>query len=173
MAQNYLLLLKLPKFIFLYETKFCIILKLLTLLPMIFFSLSHPFSLRLIVTIQTLLARLYIWWYKRITWIALILTLIIVGGLMISFVYVSSLIPSEPYTRQFVRFLPIVLVPFIFLILKPLVFLKRGVLEYSPVNLINNNTYLGTLVVVGILLITLLVVCINTLQVKTPMRSYS
>jgi len=92
---------------------------------------------------------------------------------MISFVYVSSLIPSEPYTRQFVRFLPIVIVPFIFLILKPFIPLKRGALEYSPVNLVNNNTYLGTLVIVGVLLITLLVVCINTLQVKTPMRSYS
>ena len=142
-------------------------------MPIIFFSLSHPFSLRLIVTVQTLFARLFIWWYKRIVWIALILTLIIVGGLMISFVYVSSLIPSEPYTRQFVRFLPIVIVPFIFLILKPFIPLKRGALEYSPVNLVNNNTYLGTLVIVGVLLITLLVVCINTLQVKTPMRSYS
>jgi len=93
---------------------------------------------------------------------------------MISFVYVSSLIPSEPYTRQFVRFLPVVLVPFIFLVLKPVIkFFNRGVLEYSPVNLINNNTYLGTLVIVGVLLVTLLVVCINTLQVKTPMRSFS
>merc|ERR1712002_1214774 len=139
----------------------------------VFFSLSHPFSLRLIVTLQTLLTSLYIYRHKRIIWIALILTLIIVGGLMISFVYVSSLIPSEPYTRQFVRFLPIVIVPFIFLILKPFIPLKRGALEYSPVNLVNNNTYLGTLVIVGVLLITLLVVCINTLQVKTPMRSYS
>jgi NADH-ubiquinone oxidoreductase chain 6 len=146
----------------------------LVLLPVVFFSLSHPFSLRLIVTLQTLFTSLYIYSHKRIIWIALILTLIIVGGLMISFVYVSSLIPSEPYTRQFVRFLPVVLVPFIFLILKPMIkMFERGVLEYSPVNLINSNTYLGTLVIVGVLLITLLVVCINTLQVKTPMRSYS
>jgi len=146
----------------------------LVLLPVVFFSLSHPFSLRLIVTLQTLFTSLYIYSHKRIIWIALILTLIIVGGLMISFVYVSSLIPSEPYTRQFVRFLPVVLVPFIFLILKPVIkMFERGVLEYSPVNLINSNTYLGTLVIVGVLLITLLVVCINTLQVKTPMRSYS
>ena len=147
---------------------------MLVLLPVVFFSLSHPFSLRLIVTLQTLFTSLYIYSHKRIIWIALILTLIIVGGLMISFVYVSSLIPSEPYTRQFVRFLPVVLVPFIFLILKPVIkMFERGVLEYSPVNLINSNTYLGTLVIVGVLLITLLVVCINTLQVKTPMRSYS
>lgn len=105
---------------------------------------------------------------------ALTLTLVIVGGLMISFVYVSSLIPAEPYTRVFMWISPVVFIPFLTLCLLNIqrqFFFNR--LEYTPVNLFNINTYRGTIVVVRILIITLLIVCINTLQVKRPLRSYN
>lgn len=105
---------------------------------------------------------------------ALTLTLVIVGGLMISFVYVSSLIPAEPYTRTFMWISPVVLIPFLFLCIS---FLSTQFVNYSieftPVTLFNYNIYLGTILVVGILIITLLIVCVNTLQVKSPMRSYN
>ena len=105
---------------------------------------------------------------------ALTLVLVIVGGLMISFVYVSSLIPAEPYTRTFMWFSPVVLVPFLLVSLRSLgTQLINYSVEFTPVNIFNYSIYLGTILVVGILIITLLIVCVNTLQVKSPMRSYN
>ena len=93
---------------------------------------------------------------------------------MISFVYVSSLIPSEPYTRLFIWISPLVVIPFVFIILKPRYnFFRLNLLEYTPISLFNTNTFRGTIFIVGILIITLLIVCINTLQVKNSMRSYN
>jgi len=54
------------------------------------------------MTIQTVFSRFFIYWLTKHVWMSLTLILVIVGGLMISFVYVSSLIPAEPYTRTFI-----------------------------------------------------------------------
>jgi len=105
---------------------------------------------------------------------ALTLTLVIVGGLMISFVYVRSLIPAEPYTRAYTWLLPLVIIPFILIIFNSMYnIFSLELLEFRPINLFNSTTYGGTILVVGILIITLLIVCVNTLQIKRPMRSYS
>lgn len=93
---------------------------------------------------------------------------------MISFVYISSLIPTEPYTRTYTWISPIVIFPFIFIVLKPFIYqINYNFYEYTPINIFNRNTYSGTILIVGILIITLLIVCVNTLQVKCPMRSYN
>ena len=105
---------------------------------------------------------------------SLTLILVIVGGLMISFVYVSSLIPSEPYSRTFIWFSPIILIPFITICLNPTqIFIYDKNLEFIPLLLFNNITYIATIIIITILIITLLIVCTNTLQIKCPMRSYN
>ena len=104
---------------------------------------------------------------------SLTLTLVIVGGLMISFVYVCSLIPSEPYRRNIFWVIPFLVIPIFILISEKFFhFLRNYNLEFSPIILYNSNTYTTTILIIRILVITLLVVCINTLQVKCPMRLY-
>ena len=126
------------------------------------------------MTIQTIITRLYLYIVTKNIWISLTLILVIVGGLMISFVYVSSLIPAEPYTRAFVWISPVVIFPFIIVIINNIIFqFTKNILEFVPINLFNSKTLWGTLLVVRILIITLLIVCVNTLSVKSPMRSYN
>ena len=126
------------------------------------------------MTVQTVITSILLYVYIKNVWMALSLTLVIVGGLMISFVYVSSLIPAEPYTRTFMWISPVVFIPFLLICTSSIStqFINYSV-EFTPVNLFNYSIYLGTILVVSILIVTLLIVCINTLQVKSPMRSYN
>lgn len=126
------------------------------------------------MTIQTVFTSLYIYYISKNVWISLTLILVIVGGLMISFVYVSSLIPAEPYTRTFIWVSPVVIIPFCILLINGMKYqFIGGDLEYTPINLFNSKTYWGILLIVGVLIVTLLIVCVNTLSIKSPMRSYS
>jgi len=130
--------------------------------------------MRLLLTVQTIIVSVFIYFVFKNIWMSLTLILVIVGGLIISFVYVSSLIPSEPYSRTFIWFSPIVLIPFITICLNPTqLFLDNKNLEFIPLLLFNNITYLATIIIITILIITLLIVCTNTLQIKCPMRSYN
>ena len=104
---------------------------------------------------------------------ALTLTLVIVGGLMISFVYVSSLMPAEPYTRTFTWISPVILLPFFVICFKQTSIYWINIIEYTPISIFNTETFIGSLLIITILIITLLIVCINTLQVKCPMRSFN
>jgi len=130
--------------------------------------------MRLLLTIQTIITGIFIYFIFKNIWMSLTLILVIVGGLMISFVYVSSLIPSEPYSRTFIWFSPIILIPFITICLNPTqIFIYDKNLEFIPLLLFNNITYIATIIIITILIITLLIVCTNTLQIKCPMRSYN
>jgi len=126
------------------------------------------------MTVQTVFSRFFIYWLTKHVWMSLTLILVIVGGLMISFVYVSSLIPAEPYTRTFIWVSPVVIIPLIILIITFVNYqVFKYLLDFIPINIFNRGTFWGTLFIVGILIITLLIVCVNTLRVKSPMRSYS
>jgi len=93
---------------------------------------------------------------------------------MISFVYVRSLIPAEPYTRTFIWIAPVVVIPFFLFFFNFLSYkFYKFRVEFIPNRIFNINNYWGILFIVWILIITLLIVCINTLRVKTPMRSYN
>ena len=127
----------------------------------------------LIMTIQTIFIRLFIYLFSKNIWMSLTLTLVIVGGLMISFVYVCSLIPSEPYSRNITWIIPLLVIPIIILIFENFFYYAGDYnFEFSPLVLYNRNTYITTILIISILVLTLLVVCINTLQVKCPMRLY-
>lgn len=143
------------------------------IIPIFFILLTQPLTMRLLLTLQTIVIRIAIYIVTKNIWMSLTLVLVIVGGLMISFVYVSSLIPAEPYSRTLIWLSPIVIIPFITICFKPTQFqLPFSFVEFTPIDLYNNTTFSATIIVITILIITLLVICSNTLQVKSPMRSY-
>lgn len=105
---------------------------------------------------------------------SLVLILVIVGGLMISFIYICSLIPNEPFIRNSLWLTPLI----IFLIMIGLILPSRFKFNltftesFHPLTLIRRNTLISVLFIVLILILALLVVCTNTLQVKNPMRTF-
>ena len=92
---------------------------------------------------------------------------------MVSFIYVCTLIPSEPTYYHLTWFYPLFILPFFILLLSnKLDLLFRNYIIYKPLNLFNYRTIYFTIIIILILLITLLVISSNTLQIKTPMRSF-
>lgn len=92
---------------------------------------------------------------------------------MVSFIYVCTLIPSEPSYYKITWFYPIIILPFIILIIN----IKRDInndifINFKPLILFNMSTIIFTIILIVILLLTLLVIRSNTLQLKTPMRSF-
>ena len=111
--------------------------------------------------------------YKT-SWLSFVLILIIIGGLMISFIYISSLIPYEPVSRLFVWLIPFIFIPVLNIILNYKLKLVHMNLNLNlPRIIFENSTLWGMLFIVIILVLTLFVVCLNTYQLKSPLRTFN
>ena len=123
--------------------------------------------------LQTLFLSVISYSIIKFNWISIIVILIIAGGLMVSFIYVCTLIPSEPTYFHLTWFYPLFILPFFILVLnnKSDLILRNNAIS-KPLTLFNYSAVYFTIIIILILLITLLVISSNTLQIKTPMRSF-
>nr|YP_010324856.1 NADH dehydrogenase subunit 6 [Ixodes ovatus]UNO53699.1 NADH dehydrogenase subunit 6 [Ixodes ovatus] len=88
--------------------------KLLSLLMMTFFMFNHPMSMLLSIIMSTIIISFLISKYIKMTWVSLILILLVLGGMLILFLYVISLIPNKKMNmnkKLFILFL-VFFVPF-------------------------------------------------------------
>nr|UNO53738.1 NADH dehydrogenase subunit 6 [Ixodes ovatus] len=69
--------------------------KLLSLLMMTFFMFNHPMSMLLSIIMSTIIISFLISKYIKMAWISLILILLVLGGMLILFLYIISLIPNK------------------------------------------------------------------------------
>merc|ERR1712080_431143 len=134
---------------------------LIFLFPVLFIVFSQPLILRLLLTLQTLFIRLFLFLVYKTTWLSFVLVLIIIGGLMISFIYISSLIPF-------------IFIPVFTIILNYKLKLVHTNLHLNlPRIIFESSTLWGMLFVVVILVLTLFVVCLNIYQLKSPLRTFN
>nr|UNO53595.1 NADH dehydrogenase subunit 6 [Ixodes granulatus] len=68
--------------------------KIITFFSLIFFSISHPMYMLMTIILTTLLMTIMIYKSMKTLWIPLILILLILGGMLILFLYMISLIPN-------------------------------------------------------------------------------
>lgn len=138
---------------------------------MIFITLTQPLRMGVILIVQTLVVAITIYYTFKTTWLAIMLILVITGGLMVSFIYVCTLVPAEPTSRAITWFFPRALIPAV-----PItaLYLTRFTPTkfYSPLRLYTVRSINGTITIILILLITLLVIRSNTVQIKSPLRSF-
>nr|YP_010535438.1 NADH dehydrogenase subunit 6 [Ixodes pacificus]UYB78090.1 NADH dehydrogenase subunit 6 [Ixodes pacificus]UYB78103.1 NADH dehydrogenase subunit 6 [Ixodes pacificus]WKW95287.1 NADH dehydrogenase subunit 6 [Ixodes pacificus] len=69
--------------------------KLMTFLTMIFFIFNHPMYMLMSIIFITLMMSIMIYKSIKMMWIPLILILLILGGMLILFLYIISLIPNK------------------------------------------------------------------------------
>nr|APX39560.1 NADH dehydrogenase subunit 6 [Chrysolina bankii] len=90
---------------------------MICLFSMIFMFLMHPMSLGLILLIQTILISSITGMMNYNFWFSYILFLIMVGGMLILFIYMTSVASNEKFKFSFMMMNLIVLVMILFLLL--------------------------------------------------------
>nr|AFN21403.1 NADH dehydrogenase subunit 6 [Choaspes benjaminii] len=76
---------------------------LMILISMIMFSLNHPLSMGLMILMQTLLICLLSGMLINTYWFSYILFLTFLGGLLVLFIYVSSIASNELFKLSFIN----------------------------------------------------------------------
>nr|YP_009487846.1 NADH dehydrogenase subunit 6 [Anopheles nimbus]AWB98937.1 NADH dehydrogenase subunit 6 [Anopheles nimbus] len=170
-------------------------LKLLTMtflmtINFIFLQMKHPLSMGLMLLIQTLFTCLLTGVYVKTFWFSYVLFLIFLGGMLILFIYVTSLSSNEMFNLSFKLILMSILISLsmvsIFLLLdKSLIEHFINNLEMSNLidnnNLIYENTFslnkmynspnnLITMLLINYLFLTLLVMVKITKKFYGPLR---
>uniref|UniRef100_UPI003002E51E NADH dehydrogenase subunit 6 n=1 Tax=Astyliasula major TaxID=2908877 RepID=UPI003002E51E len=86
-------------------------------LSIIFLLLNHPLSMGLILLIQTILLSLISGFMSVSFWFSYMLLLIYLGGMLVLFMYVTSLASNEMFLYSNKILLMIIIMPFIFFII--------------------------------------------------------
>nr|AWB99626.1 NADH dehydrogenase subunit 6 [Anopheles arthuri] len=167
-----------------------IIMTLCLIMSFIFMQMKHPLSMGLMLLIQTFLTCLITSIYVKTFWFSYVLFLIFLGGMLILFIYVTSLSSNEMFSMSF-SLTMISLIIFsifttlFFIIDKSLIeqFITNMEMEKlsNMNNLINENilslnkmynfpTNLITLLLINYLFLTLLVTVKITKKFYGPLR---
>nr|AWB98989.1 NADH dehydrogenase subunit 6 [Anopheles aff. oswaldoi A PGF-2018] len=167
-----------------------IIMTLCLIMSFIFMQMKHPLSMGLMLLIQTFLTCLITSIYVKTFWFSYVLFLIFLGGMLILFIYVTSLSSNEMFSMSFKLTMISLLIFSIFTILffimdKSLIeqFITNMEMEKlsNLNNLINENilslnkmynfpTNLITLLLINYLFLTLLVTVKITKKFYGPLR---
>nr|QEE94278.1 NADH dehydrogenase subunit 6 [Anopheles darlingi] len=167
-----------------------IIMTLCLIMSFIFMQMKHPLSMGLMLLIQTFLTCLITSIYVKTFWFSYVLFLIFLGGMLILFIYVTSLSSNEMFSMSFsLSMISLMIFSFftiIFFIMdKSLIeqFIMNMEMEQlsNMNNLINENilslnkmynfpTNLITLLLINYLFLTLLVTVKITKKFYGPLR---
>nr|AWB99873.1 NADH dehydrogenase subunit 6 [Anopheles rondoni] len=167
-----------------------IIMTLCLIMSFIFMQMKHPLSMGLMLLIQTFLTCLITSIYVKTFWFSYVLFLIFLGGMLILFIYVTSLSSNEMFSMSFKLTMISLIIFSIFTILffiidKSLIeqFITNMEMEKlsNMNNLINENilslnkmynfpTNLITLLLINYLFLTLLVTVKITKKFYGPLR---
>lgn len=151
----------------------------------IFIVINHPLIIGFTLMLSRIIYGVMLYLLNSSSWFIYILVIIFVRGVIVIFIYISSLSSNEPITFSFTTLYKI---NFIFLIISPLFILTKQLkTNYLTINLINQiffqssinliyKTYNKILLEITILLtIYLLVVLIVAIKIvnnfKIPLRS--
>nr|AWB99054.1 NADH dehydrogenase subunit 6 [Anopheles oryzalimnetes] len=167
-----------------------IIMTLCLIMSFIFMQMKHPLSMGLMLLIQTFLTCLITSIYVKTFWFSYVLFLIFLGGMLILFIYVTSLSSNEMFSMSFKLTMISLIIFSIFSIL--FFFIDKSLIEQFIMNmemeklsnmnnLINENilslnkmynfpTNLITLLLINYLFLTLLVTVKITKKFYGPLR---
>nr|AND96717.1 NADH deshydrogenase subunit 6 [Digitonthophagus gazella] len=145
--------------------------------------LKHPLTLGMILLIQTINTSLFMGYFNSNYWFSYILFLIMIGGMLVLFIYMTSIASNEKFSPSIKLFLFSMLMYFIYLItmisIDPFYMTMSNSYKMSLLNEINwslnkylnfpNNMIMYMLIIY--LLITLLAIVKITNFKSGPLRS--
>nr|YP_009488028.1 NADH dehydrogenase subunit 6 [Culex lygrus]AWB99704.1 NADH dehydrogenase subunit 6 [Culex lygrus] len=156
----------------------------------IFMQMKHPLAMGLMLLIQTFLTCLMTGIYSKTFWFSYVLFLIFMGGMLVLFIYVTSLASNEMFSMSFKLTFVSIMMIFLFIIIS--YFFDNTLMEnfiknnesmqlFNSNNLFNENflslnkmynfpTNLITLLLINYLFLTLLVTVKITKKSYGPLR---
>nr|YP_010146924.1 NADH dehydrogenase subunit 6 [Amorphoscelis hainana]QQP01153.1 NADH dehydrogenase subunit 6 [Amorphoscelis hainana] len=154
------------------------------ILSLIFMFLNHPLSMGLILFLQAILLSLISGMMSMSFWFSYILLLIYLGGMLILFLYVTSLASNEMFFYSNMFLLMIFMLPMIFMIIYLSYFQPHSIVPETMENIFNNPLNLNssllkmynqpinniTLMIASYLFLTLLAVVKLINITKGPLR---
>nr|UYB78714.1 NADH dehydrogenase subunit 6 [Ornithodoros turicata]UYB78740.1 NADH dehydrogenase subunit 6 [Ornithodoros turicata] len=72
--------------------------KFMMIMPLMFMSSTHPISMVMIMILTTIYMSIMMYKFMKFSWFILIITLLILGGLLVIFLYITSLTPNKKFT---------------------------------------------------------------------------
>nr|USO21428.1 NADH dehydrogenase subunit 6 [Lethe syrcis] len=167
---------------------------LVILLSILMFFINHPISMGLLILMQTLFITLLLGMLINSYWFSYILFLVFLGGLLVLFIYVSSIASNEimniSFINKFFIFIPFLILFLIILFKNNLNwlnlsfnedmtnFMNMFLFSYNENNinlfkLYNKQTYLLMITMIIYLFITLIAVVKITNIFFGPLRSFN
>nr|QLY89925.1 NADH dehydrogenase subunit 6 [Clusiodes albimanus] len=160
------------------------------MLSLIFISMNHPLAMGLMLLFQTILVSLITGMMAKTFWFSYILFLIFLGGMLVLFIYVTSLASNEMFSlsTKLMMFSIMFLMTMLFMSIimdKTAITFSSNIQEMMPINneysyisensmalnkLYNFPTNLMTLLLLNYLLITLIVIVKITNLFFGPLR---
>nr|UIR97935.1 NADH dehydrogenase subunit 6 [Cyphoderus sp.] len=150
---------------------------ILLMLSAIMMNLSNPMSVMLIILIQSVNIAMIIWMMNKTAWFSYLLFLIFLGGLMVLFVYITSLASNEKFNpswkENYSTTIKIMILVSVLFMLWPWNLSKSAplinMLTLITLNF-SNNMITPIMLVMVYLLITLIVVVKISSKIKGPLR---
>nr|YP_009111472.1 NADH dehydrogenase subunit 6 [Epacanthaclisis banksi]AHB14373.1 NADH dehydrogenase subunit 6 [Epacanthaclisis banksi] len=153
-----------------------------------FIQIKHPLAMGLMLLIQTIIISLTCGLFTHSYWFAYILFLIMLGGMLVLFIYVTSLASNELFSfsvkNMFISttMLTMFILTFLFMDKSMLITNSLEMIKFSPnsnmftenelnlIKLYNNPTMNITIMMINYLLLTLIVVVKITNINQGPLR---
>nr|AND96704.1 NADH deshydrogenase subunit 6 [Onthophagus pullus] len=158
---------------------------MMIMLSMFMMWTKHPLSMGIILLIQTINLSLYMGYLNMNYWYSYILFLIMIGGMLVLFIYMTSIASNEkfyPSIKLFIMFNLMMFMSFmIYIIINPFYFLLNNNFKEFNNNMINLslNKYFNfpNSIIMYMLIIYLLITLLAIVQIssfkKGSLRSYS
>nr|QSD57215.1 NADH dehydrogenase subunit 6 [Tachypleus gigas] len=135
------------------------IIMLMLYLSFTFFIINHPIMMILNLIFLTILSSLLTTLFMKISWFSYTLFLIMLGGMLVVFIYITSLAPNESFKLSINTLtLMSITFPLTLLMYNNMFHHKPSTFKSSIMNMFSSLSLLTTILLVSFLLITLIAV---------------
>uniref|UniRef100_UPI0030DE644E NADH dehydrogenase subunit 6 n=1 Tax=Poecilochirus davydovae TaxID=3128885 RepID=UPI0030DE644E len=141
--------------------------KLTILTGLMFCSNSHPISMIITLIFASLLSSMLVSMFLKNSWFSLVFILVMLGGMLILFIYIASLASNEPFKINSVMYT----FPFLLFIPCTQFNWKAMFNETQMFNLFSTHSGYNNFIAILYLLLTLLVVMEIIICYNAPLRS--
>lgn len=139
---------------------------------------SHPVIIIAMILVQSLLTCVLIWFNIKNRWISFVLFLIFLGGLIVLFIYITSLAYNEKFRIKlndqinFINLTILLIIIFNLNFFEKIYYSIRQNLYDNIIILFNSSLIFITLIIIRYLLLTLIVVVKVASKIEAPLRSF-
>nr|YP_009346104.1 NADH dehydrogenase subunit 6 [Ornithodoros zumpti]AMX74180.1 NADH dehydrogenase subunit 6 [Ornithodoros zumpti]UYB78779.1 NADH dehydrogenase subunit 6 [Ornithodoros zumpti] len=142
--------------------------KMSIIIMMSFFASLHPISMIMTMILMTIYISFNIYLYLKTSWLPFIIILLMLGGMLVIFLYITSLTPNKKFNFKsgpFILFLPLCL------FFPKSNFLPSAINKMDIFNIFNQNNIMFLIIMMLYLILALLVIMSLILASFSPLKS--